>query len=120
MWFDDPIASYVICICGKYLVFAIIFSVPNYASEVYGEGSICVEVNATEGDCLPLGGTPRCYQREVVQKPTTDQLGFSIKVGGKQICSILKTWKYLHTYQWQIGGGGGGGGGVIWFCGHPL
>jgi len=34
---------------------------------VYGEGSICVEVNATQGDCLPQGGTPRCYQRRVVQ-----------------------------------------------------
>ena len=58
--------------------------VPNYKSEVYGEGSICVEVNSTLGDCLPLGGTPRCYQRRIVQEPTTDQIAFAINVGGKQ------------------------------------
>ena len=59
--------------------------VPNYASEVYGENSICVEVNSTTlGDCLPLGGTPRCYQRRVVQQPTTNEVAFAINVGGKQ------------------------------------
>jgi len=52
-------------------------------SEVYGEGSICVEVNATQGGCLPQGGTPRCYQRRVVKETATDQLAFSINVGGK-------------------------------------
>ena len=57
-------------------------SVPNYKSEVYGEGSICVEVNSTLGDCLPLGGTPRCYQRQVVQQRTTNQMAFAINVQG--------------------------------------
>jgi len=69
------------------------FLVPNYVSEVYGEGSICVEVNATQGDCLPWGGTPRCYERQVVQKATTDQLAFSINVGGKEALSI--STKYI-------------------------
>ena len=57
--------------------------VPNYKSEVYGEGSICVEVNSTLGDCLPLGGTPRCYQRRVVKQRTTNQVAFAINVQGK-------------------------------------
>ena len=74
-----------------WLVFVVL--VPNYVSEVYGEGSICVEVNATQGDCLPQGGTPRCYQRRVVQQATTDQLAFSINVGGKKIHLILKKFK---------------------------
>ena len=59
-----------------------LMSVPNYGSEVYGEGSICVEVNSTLGDCLPLGGTPRCYQRRVVQQRTTNQIAFAINVQG--------------------------------------
>jgi len=61
----------------------IFVSVPNYRSEVYGEGSICVEVNSTRGDCLPMGGTPRCYQRQVVQQTTSNQVAFSINIGGK-------------------------------------
>ena len=60
------------------------FSVPNSKNEVYGAGSICVEVNTTLGDCLPLGGTPRCYQRQVVQQTTTDELAFALNVNGKQ------------------------------------
>ena len=58
--------------------------VPNYGSEVYGDDSICVEVNTTLGDCLPRGGTPRCYQRQVVQQNETNELAFSINVRGKQ------------------------------------
>jgi len=60
-----------------------LLSVPNTRREVFGEGSICVEVNTTLGDCLPMGGTPRCYQRRVVKETATDQLAFSINVGGK-------------------------------------
>jgi len=58
--------------------------VPNSKNEVYGAGSICVEVNTTLGDCLPLGGTPRCYPRQVVQQTTTDELAFSLNVNSKQ------------------------------------
>ena len=60
-----------------------VVSVPNYKRELYSEGSICVEVNSTRGDCLPLGGTPRCYQRRVVQQPTTDNVSFSINIDSK-------------------------------------
>ena len=70
----------VSCIQGWFLLCLI---VPNYGSEVYGADSICVEVNATRGDCLPMGGTPRCYQRQVVQQNETDELAFSINVRGK-------------------------------------
>ena len=59
-------------------------TVPNYGSEVYGDDSICVEVNTTLGDCLPRGGTPRCYQRQVVQQNGMNELAFSINVRGKQ------------------------------------
>ena len=59
--------------------------VPNYGSEVYGADSICVEVNTTRENCLPMGGTPRCYRRQVVQQNETDQLAFSINVHGKQM-----------------------------------
>ena len=59
-------------------------TVPNYGSEVYGDDSICVEVSSTLGDCLPRGGTPRCYQRQVVQQNGTDELAFSINIRGKQ------------------------------------
>ena len=52
---------------------------------MYGADSICIEVNTTQGDCLPMGGTPRCYQRQVVQQNGVDQLAFSISVRGKQM-----------------------------------
>ena len=58
-------------------------SVPNNGHEVYGESSICVEVNSTRGNCLPMGGTPRCYQRQVVQQTTTNQVAYSINISGK-------------------------------------
>ena len=85
---EGSLFNQTICWCHLYSYnihsFFFVAIVPNYGSEVYGEDSICVEVNSTLGDCLPLGGTPRCYQRRVVQQPTTDQMAFAINVGGKQ------------------------------------
>ena len=73
------------CILMVYIAFKDLFTtVPNYGSEVYGDDSICVEVNTTLGDCLPRGGSPRCYQRQVVQQNGTNKLAFSINVRGKQ------------------------------------
>ena len=78
---DDIGTFCMVCIAFKR---SLHYTVPNYGREVYGDDSICVEVNTTLGDCLPRGGTPRCYQRQVVQKNGTDEFAFSINVRGKQ------------------------------------
>ena len=81
----SKLSGNVISTATTFIPFSLLFLlVPNYGSEVYGEGSICVEVNSTLGDCLPLGGTPRCYQRRIVQQPTTNEVAFAINVCGKQ------------------------------------
>ena len=62
-----------------------VFTVPNNGNEVYSDDSICIELNTTMVDCLPLGGSPRCYQRQVVRETQTDRLAFSITIDGNTI-----------------------------------
>ena len=84
---DDIGAYCMVCMAFKR---SLHYTVPNYGSEVYGDDSIGVEVNTTLGDCLPRGGTPRCYQRQVVQQNETNELAFSINIYGKQALVCIK------------------------------
>ena len=60
-------------------------TVSNNANEVYGEDSICVGFHMIVDDCLPAHGTPRCYQRQVVEDVETNTLAFNIVINGKQL-----------------------------------
>ena len=76
---------YSITYVNSCLFFLLAYAVPNYNNEVYGESSICVEVNETtpsDPDCLPRMGTPQCHQRQLLRERESDELAFNISING--------------------------------------